>query len=57
MTKKFALLCLLTMTLLTAGCPDYSHLRPVPDYSNMRDGGAESESENAEVDEPEAAKL
>jgi len=22
-----------------SGCPDYSHLRPVPDYENMVDGG------------------
>ena len=23
----------------TTGCPDYSQLRPVPDYENMTDGG------------------
>jgi len=31
-------------TLSFSGCPDYSHLRPVPDYKNMTDdGGAETE--------------
>ena len=32
------------VTLSFTGCPDYSHLRPVPDYKNMTDGGAESEA-------------
>ena len=28
-------------TILLCGCPDYSHLRPVPDYENMADLSAE----------------
>jgi hypothetical protein len=44
MLKAIAFLGLLILILVTTGCPDYSHLRPVPDYSNMRDGGAETEA-------------
>ncbi len=29
-----------------AGCPDYSHLRPVPDYENMTDSGGEPAEED-----------
>lgn len=30
---------LAAFVLLQAGCPDYSKLRPVPDYKNMTDSG------------------
>lgn len=32
-----------------AGCPDYSHLRPAPDYSNMTDSGGDSGGSEAET--------
>jgi hypothetical protein len=38
-TVFFSLLAL----MFFAGCPDYSHLRPVPDYENMTDGGGETD--------------
>jgi len=37
------LLILAVITISFAGCPDYSHLRPVPDYKNMTDGGTGTE--------------
>ena len=30
------------LLLVFTGCPDYSHLRPVPDYENMVDPGEEA---------------
>ena len=34
------MLLVTSLTLIGfAGCPDYSHLRPEPDYKNMVDGG------------------
>lgn len=42
--KKVSSLPILALALLAplaAGCPDYSHQRPVPDYENMVDGGGE----------------
>ena len=43
---KRSLLVVASLTLVGfAGCPDYSHLRPEPDYENMVDGGdAEGET-------------
>ena len=44
--KVFSRILLIVLAMITisfAGCPDYSHLRPVPDYKNMTDGGAETE--------------
>ncbi len=35
------------LVVLFSGCPDYSHLRPEPDYQNMVDGGAEDSTEDA----------
>ena len=43
----FALLLCLACS---AGCPDYSHLRPAPDYSNMTDSGGDAKE--AESSEP-----
>lgn len=44
--RVLAGLCLI---LGFAGCPDYSHQAPVPDYSNMTDEGAEpAERETSE---------
>ena len=42
------LMLILTVASLScvAGCPDYSHQRPVPDYDNMTDSGSEAEDEN-----------
>lgn len=50
MTKKKLpqILILLASVLLFSGCPDYSHLRPVPDYENMVDGGGDDGSVGAE---------
>jgi hypothetical protein len=31
------------VTISFTGCPDYSHLRPVPDYKNMTDSGEVNE--------------
>lgn len=35
------------LVLMFAGCPDYSQLRPVPDYENMTDGATETNPESA----------
>ena len=45
MIVTFAFAC-----LLLTGCPDYSHLRPVPDYENMTDSGEET-PEDAESED------
>jgi len=37
---------------LFAGCPDYSHQRPVPDYGDMNDSG----SDEGEPEDEEALK-
>lgn len=39
--KSITLCFAICIVILCAGCPDYSHLRPVPDYANMTDGGGE----------------
>jgi len=39
-TILFSLLAL----MLFSGCPDYSHLRPSPDYENMTDRGGEEDA-------------
>ena len=37
---KRLMLLVASLTLIGfSGCPDYSHLRPEPDYENMVDGG------------------
>lgn len=41
-----ALMVLLGLTVFT-GCPDYSHLRDVPDYKNMDDTGDELAGEDS----------
>ena len=47
--KRILLLFLLLVGLASfTGCPDYSHLRDVPDYENMTDGGAEIANEENE---------
>jgi len=37
--SRILLIILAMVTISLAGCPDYSHLRPVPDYKNMTDPG------------------
>ena len=44
MTQKILLGWVACAVLVLTGCPDYSHLNAVPDYSTMTDGGEESES-------------
>ncbi len=44
MRHKVLLGFLAGVLLLLSGCPDYSHLNDVPDYSTMTDNG-ESEDE------------
>ena len=40
--KQFSRLLLVVASLcLFSGCPDYSHLRPAPDYKNMSDSAPE----------------
>lgn len=40
--KKILLTLVILFGLNTfTGCPDYSHLREVPDYDNMTDSGEE----------------
>ena len=46
---RFVLLAILSLFLFS-GCPDYSHLRDVPDYENMSDGNGEF-SEDADTGE------
>ncbi len=36
---RTSLWLLLLMLVFATGCPDRSHLRPVPDYENMTDTG------------------
>lgn len=36
--KRFVWILIAGVLLAFSGCPDYSHLRPVPDYKNMTDG-------------------
>jgi hypothetical protein len=43
--KLVGLICL-PFLFMFAGCPDYSHLRPVPDYENMTDSGGEPAEED-----------
>ena len=46
--KRLSMLILVIASLgMFSGCPDYSHLRPVPDYENMTDGGGETSSDDA----------
>ena len=45
MSQKVLLSLLAGVLLLFCGCPDYSHLNDVPDYSVMTDGGGELEDE------------
>ena len=46
MIQKTLLGLLAGVLLLLSGCPDYSHLNDVPDYSTMTDGGGEVEDES-----------
>lgn len=49
--KRTFLLCAGLVGLVCCGCPDYSHLRDVPDYDNMSDGGVDEngvEQENSD---------
>ena len=45
MLQKILLGLFAGVLLLLSGCPDYSHLNDVPDYSTMTDGGGEVEDE------------
>ena len=45
MLQKILLGLFVGVLLLLSGCPDYSHLNDVPDYSTMTDGGGEVEDE------------
>ena len=45
MIQKTLLGLLAGILLLLSGCPDYSHLNDVPDYSTMTDGGGQIENE------------
>jgi len=45
MLQKPLIVLLASLLLLLSGCPDYSHLNDVPDYSTMTDGGGEIEGE------------
>jgi hypothetical protein len=38
------------------GCPDYSHLRPVPDYKNMSDTGEETIHSDEYLEETKSDK-
>ncbi len=51
--RQVSLLILALVLPMLAGCPDYSHQRPVPDYKNMVDGGGEEGAEEAEIDAEE----
>jgi len=46
MLQKILLGLCAGVLLLLSGCPDYSHLNDVPDYSTMTDGGGEVEDES-----------
>lgn len=39
--RKLLSLVGLFSVITFCGCPDYSHLKEVPDYENMTDGGSE----------------
>jgi len=41
MKRFFLALFAGTILLSATGCPDYSHLREVPDYENMTDSAGE----------------
>ena len=41
MKRLIMFLALLSLSVFV-GCPDYSHLKEVPDYKNMTDGGGET---------------
>jgi len=43
--KLLPLILLSFIGLVLTGCPDKSHQRPVPDYSNMSDSGGTEEDE------------
>jgi hypothetical protein len=44
--RSLAVFFSLLTIMFFSGCPDYSHLRPVPDYENMTDSGGETEADN-----------
>ena len=48
MLQKILLGLLAGVLLMLSGCPDYSHLNDVPDYSTMTDGGGETEGDPVE---------
>lgn len=37
--QKLIVTILFLCAICFSGCPDYSHLRPEPDYENMTDSG------------------
>ena len=41
LSRFLVVLLLLAPVLSLTGCPDYSHLREPPDYSNMTDSAPE----------------
>lgn len=42
--RQLGFLFAVILLVACCGCPDYSHLRPVPDYENMTDGATEQHS-------------
>ena len=52
--RQVSLLILAFVLPMLAGCPDYSHQRPVPDYKNMVDGGGEEGAEEIKAEERSA---
>jgi len=50
---QFFALGIAVSALGLTGCPDYSHLKQVPDYKNMTDSASENESvsDNGEISE------
>ncbi len=54
--RKFHFLYPAIAIFLFAGCPDYSHLRPVPDYTKMTDSGVESREPEKSPSETEVTK-
>lgn len=43
--KQFVWILIAAALMAFSGCPDYSHLRPVPDYENMTDAPVDETSE------------
>jgi len=48
---SFAALPLLLLAIGLCGCPDRSYQAPLPDYSNMTDGGGENLEDSEAADQ------